>query len=306
MSEERKCKYPDWSRGEDEALLNVLKGTEVPRRMISGELTVQFGPGVLTIIKAIRTQFSKRGILIPSREGKSAVCEPNFGMQLQQPALDEQSLALYFARLAQFGLDPGISREDFIQKILGLLDELSRIKNASKAICLPILIPRMPEKDLGETTERLVSVVAAAYQQQFPGWLFTNYHQGQLAGKVVPFPGANYENLMSALKEAPVAGLYLPSSMLGFSLNAQREQVQSLSQRFTLTGTIEPAIGWVMYTGLMAASLRTPVYDCSAVQDGSSGRSFGFDADVGSASFFYERVSPASAYDDCSGGLLFR
>jgi predicted transcriptional regulator len=294
----------DALEGRQEALINKL-GEEVAVGLLEDRFAVRLEDNVVVIIEAILTRLTEKGILIPSRETRAKICDPNYSYQLQQLKLNREVLERGYARLAQLGLVPGMALDVFVAKALVLLRQLRKIKNADRAVCFPILIPQMDIKDLGETTELLVSTVATAYQQQFPGRLFTNHRKGSLAGRVVPFQGAGYDQLMADLRNGPVVGLWFPSSMLGFSLDAQQEQAEHLPSRFTLTGTIEAAIGWVMYTELVAANIRTPLYDCPAVRDGSSGQSFCFGADDDRARF-RGRIHPVAARGGCSGGLLFR
>lgn len=303
MVEERICKYRDWTRGDTEALLNGLGGgdevraEEIGRRIGSGDLKVVIEGKVVQVLPAVRTQFTKGGMFIRPREVRSVVCNPNLAYQLKQP---KWTLAERYGRSPQ----PGISYEEFGSRTRELLERFLTLKNADKVVALPILIPQMDIKDLGETTEGLVALAADAYQRQFPGRSFTNYRRGNLVGKISPFPGAGYEKLIEALQQRPVVGLWIPDAMLGYSLNAQREQGQHLPKGFTLTGTIEPVIGWIMYPDAVAHSIHTPLYDCPAVQEGTSGRSFVFYACDDSAHFGW-RIDPANTNGAYSGGLLF-
>ena len=297
-------KYPGITLGKIEALINCLNGMEVVDKLCSGELTVSFKGSALEIIEALKKLFDKNGRRIPENL-KAAVCDPNSGYFLKQPAID---YARSFSKgFEGTGLAANMAASDFEETAKQLIEGLKadeRTKKLLKGVYLPIIIPQTEIADLGEAVEEFVGMAEKSYRKEFKKRNFTNHRKNDLKGKVTVVAGSRYEKLIEKMQKESVVGIYFPNPLQGFSVDAQREQMAALPEGFSLSGPIDTAMGFAMYPELLGKDATTPVYDCSAVQWQSSGYSLNFGADDDDADFG-SGSNLSDADDYCSGGLLF-
>lgn len=257
----------------------------------------------IVVQQADKGLYDRNGRRIPPRGLVAAVCDPNRDYCVSQPQLD---YANRLTRLQQAGLTAGITAADFeahSSALLSAIGQDGQIKNLLKGVYLPIVIPQMVITNLGETTEKLVEAAGISYQREFTDRPFTNHRKGELAGQVSVVAGTRYEQLINQLAQGDVVGIYFPACLQGFSVDAQREQLTSLSPEFILSGCIDIPMGWAMYSDILGRDGNTPGYDGSAVQWRSSDFSLDFEASGGCA-YFGRRSNLGNAYDYYSGGLF--
>lgn len=223
-------KYPDWTSGQLDALLNML-GEETGRGLIAGELTVDLAGSTVVIKEAIKTFFDKHGRRIPPKGLVSAICDANRNFRLIQPEFVDWARRL--VSLEQAGLSVAMSASDFASHVHGLMAKVAQgeqNKNLLNGIHLPILIPQTEVKDLGKTTEAFVGAVEKSYRQKFPRRSFTNYRKRELAEQVTLVEGSRYEQLLERLAKEAVVALYLPNPLQGSPSKTPSKNINSLER----------------------------------------------------------------------------
>lgn len=298
-------KFKEINLGQIEAFVTKVGGLENFKKILSGELEFKISAKDAAVVAAIAKLFDKTGRRIKPKDLEASICDPNKDFYVEQPKID------YTDRLCRgfegTGLVPFMSLADFAGDADALINELKndeQYKNLLKGPYFPIIIPKSQLTDLGAMTEELVGAAEKAYKKQFPNRPFTNYRKGDLKGKVSIIPGSRYSQLFDKLKQESVVGIYFPTALQGYSVDAQREQMSTLPERFILSGPLDAAMAFTMYSDVLGRDGNTPLYDCSAVQWQSSEYSLHFsayddDAGFGSGSGL------SDAYGRCSGGLLF-
>ncbi len=290
--------------GQMAALIHKVGGLEVVHQILQGKVAI-------TIADVIRKFFDKNGRGIPENL-EASVCNPNSEYKLTQPeVLTNGYMAAAYERVEKFLSDPlgrGMLSYGSYQELVHMLIE--RLKadettaNLLKGVYLPIVIPQLVVEDYGDTLETVfISGVENSYKDQYPKRTFTNYRKGELAGNVSIVEGSRHDQLVTKMAEAPVVGIYFPNPMQGFSVNAQREFVQTLPEGFLLSSGFDTATAMLMYPGVLAESNKTPGYDCAAMQFKSPEQSLYFEATGGKLEFGRDDLGLARV--SSSGGLLF-
>lgn len=302
-------KYLDWTRGEDEALLNILGGPEVARKLLRGDLKFSISDEAVEIVPAIQKLFDKNGRRIKPKELKSAVCDPDKDYFVHQPSVSyKDRLCKGFTNT---GLNAFMSLADFSDKAEKLLNQLrssEQLKNLLKGPYLPIIIPKTHLTDLGAMTEDLVKAAGKSYQNHFTKLFgkrsFTNHRKSELEGQVTVVNGSRYERVVENIQKESMVGIYFPTVLQGFSVHADIKQMVSLPESLILSGPLDITMAFAMYPDVLGRYGYTPVYDCSAVNWRSSGYSLYFRSDEGVA-YFDGRVYLSLARGCYSGGMLF-
>ncbi|MBI5022778.1 MAG: hypothetical protein HZC05_01260 [Candidatus Magasanikbacteria bacterium] len=305
--EEIMGKYDEWSRGDDEALLNRL-GIETARRIASGELQVQIVNGVAVVKPALVTLFDKRGRRIPQMGLKRSVVDANRDFHLKQPKLDYGRLiALATERLQQGPIMSGAEFEARATAILTQVKADKKLANLLKSVHLPIVLPQMMVNDYGKVLDDVfLAAVERAYTAAFPGRPFNNYRKGDLAGndlagKVTIVPDTRHEQLIAKMAAGTVVGIYFPTALQGFSVPATREQMASLPDNVILSGGLDIATAMTMYPEVLARDWHTPGLDMAALQWSSADYSLFFRATDSDLNFSHRDLDVDGTY---SGGLL--
>ena len=296
-------KYSGWSFGDVEALINVV-GEENARALIAGDLVLQCNGQIVQIQEAIRALFDKNGRRIPPKGLVANVCDADRDFHLNQPKLD---YGLRLARFDQTGLVSFISAADFAARAEALITQLrenERTSNLLKGTYLPIVVPQTKVSDLGKSTEEFVTAAGDSYLRQFPDRAFNNYRKGELEKQVTIVLGSRYQQLTKSIEKESVVGIYFPSCLQGFSVEAQREQMHSIPEGFILSGPLDTAMGWMMYPDVLGRDYKTPGNDCSAVQWRSPGGSLDFGA-LDDCADFGDGSLLSFARSRYSGGLFF-
>jgi len=291
-------KYGKFTLGEIEALINIL-GEDVVYALLRGEIEFE-------IREVIRKLFDKNGRRIPPKGLKAAVCDPNKDFQLVQPGFGYEErlaqLVRYFPKGTEFP-----SAEEFKARSEALVDQLRSDKflaNLLSGVYLPICLPRIESGDYGRMLEEVfIASAERAYKAEFPDRAFNNYRKGELSGQVSIISGSRHEKLIAEMGKGPVVGIQF-FSLRGFSINASREQMESLPESCLLSGAIDFMTALAMYPDVLAGNWNTPGYLCSANSWRSGGYSLNAEAYDDSLGFdFAGHLAGAYAY--FSSGLLF-
>lgn len=292
-------KYSDWTRGQVEALINII-GEDNARSLLSGELSVSFEG----VVKAL---FDRHGRRIP--EGLSAnVCDADRKFRFDQPELTKQ---IHFhdrlERLHRYlSVNTNITSKELQKetgRLLRLICKDTLTANIASGVYLPVVCPKLITNDLGGELEYYLTAAGKSYADVFPKRKFYNHRKGTLDGAVSVIEGSRHGKLIDRMKEEAVIGLYFPNPLQGFSVNASREQEASLPEGFILSG-LDAVIAMVMYPDVLARDWSTPEFSLSTLSWQSAEYTL---------SFFWARddkldfgnMALAHAYDSHSGGLLF-
>ena len=289
------AKYSHWRDGQHEALINIL-GEDNALALLRGEKAVSFQD-----VKLLH--FDSNGRCIP-RNLTNKVCDPNTDFHLVQPKLD------YGVRLARIGecLHAGLmisaaEFEDRCQKLLERLGKDELCGNIVKAVHLPICIPQTQVTDYGEALNPFLLGVDCSYPQEFSGRTFNNYRKDDLAKKVKIVPGIRHDALVEKLAGGHAVGVYFPNPMQGFSVLAQREQIEVLPPWFWLSGGFDAVTAMVAYPDVLARDWSTPGLDFSALQWQGARGSLYFKAN--DAELKFDRGGNLGGADDYYSGGLF-
>jgi hypothetical protein len=292
-------KYADWTRGQVEALINII-GEENAKGLLAGDISAEFK-------EVVKKLFDKHNRRIP--EGLQArVCDANRNFRLNQPKLDaETDFANRILRLhGCLSIDTKITAEQLkaeTERLLAGVRENFQIANIANGVYLPVVLPKLVTDDLGAELELYLAGVNNSYTKTFGDRRFYNHRKGTLANEVSVVDGSRHDQLISRMKQAPVIGLHFPNPLQGFSINASREQMPTLPEGFILSGMDTP-IAMVIYPDILARDWNTPGLDLAALQWQSAVYSLCFKSYDGRLDFDGTGIL-AHADGDYSGGLLF-
>lgn len=297
-------KYSRYTLGQiAEAIPNMLGGEEVIDGLLEGRLKVERVDDTLVIKPAVRSLFDRHGRPIPP-DGLRVTFRNNFNFGLPQPSIN---YGYRIARLADVGLATSITGSSFESIVRLLLSQLQDNEQTAKSlngVWLPVVIPRTVFDDYGKVAERFISAAAFSYRQQFPRRTLINHLRGQLKEQIITKSGSrHYDELVTKVADNSVVGIYFPNPFHGFPIRSQLEQMNSLPKGFVLSGVIDTAIGWIMYSDFLGRDSRTPVYVCSANRWREDSL-LCFSASDTNASFS-QYLDSAVAVGRSSGGLLY-
>ena len=294
--------------GQLEAILNKIVKTaggdeKAIEQLLGGESEIQ-------LIKAVKKLFNQHGHRIPPQGMKAAHTDPNRSFNLIQPALETvDTLALRLVRSQEaFQPEPIMMAADFQGKVHELLAALradEQIANLTDSVCLPIILPQIEQKDFdyGRTLGQVFVVAAKkAYEKEFPGRPF-NYRQDDLAGHVTIID-ESHRRLVERLFQSHLIALYFPNPLQGFSVHAQREQMESLPTTLHLAGGLDILSAVTMYPDVLGRDSNTPGLDMAALEWRDAASSLNFEAHDGYAGFD-DRTHLGNAGGRYSGGLVF-
>jgi len=303
------AKFSDFTRGEEEALLNTIGGVDVARKIIDGELKFSITEDAAKIIVAVKKLFDKNGRRIVPRGLKAKVCDPDKNHHVEQPALHhkERIKERMSKGFEATGLIPNLSLDDFEARVDKLIltaryKTYSVYQNLFNGVYLPIIIPKTQLTDIGEMTEELVIAAGKSYKKHFAKRSF-DYCKGELKNQVSITNGSRYEILVERIKKESVVGIYFPTTLQGYSVNADIEQMSSLPEGIILSGPLDSAMAFAMYPDVLGRNSDALVYDCAAVNWQSSEYSLFFRVYDDGATFRYG-THLFNADSNFSGGLL--
>jgi len=270
FSANQPIKYGDRTIGQLEALENIL-GSGVVDGLLTGKLTVRVVGNEVVIEPAPVLIFDKHGRRIPPAGLLAKVCDANYGSAPTK--LGEVSCAARQERLKlAFGESVGlIATDDFerrIAELVGKINADATIKNVLNGSWYPICIPGglgITPENYGEKLDNVIVPAAkSAYERAFSERTFRNNLSGQLAGEVRIFKGSRHEKLLEAASKEPVVGIYFPTALQGYSINADREQMASLPEMFWLTGGLDALVAQIMYPNELLRDSKTLYYEMPA------------------------------------------
>lgn len=291
----------DWTAGDLNALVKNL-GNDVARKIQKGEsFSVQFK-------EIIQKLFDKNGRRIP-KDLSSSVCDPdkNFNLSMARPETikDFSNVLSGFTKLLGVK-DLGITAEEFkaeTERLLSLITGNDQIANIKNGTYLPLVLPKLESGDLGTALEQYLEIVGKSYKKAFRNRNFCNYRKGELSGVVKTVEGSRQDQLIEKMKQGPVVIIFFPNSLQGFSVDASREQMETLPEGFILSG-IETIIAMIMYSEVLARDYQTPGLDLAGLSWRSPAYSLHFKSGDDRLDFV-RRGSLSGAGDNYSSGLSF-
>jgi len=252
--------------------------------------------------------FDKNGRRI-SMNLQANICDPNKDFNLSMVKLetiqDYSNVLSDFAKLLGVK-NLGITAEEFkaeTERLLSLISDNDQIANIKNGTYLPLVLPKLKSGDLGTALEQYLEIVGKSYKKAFRNRNFCNYREGELKGMVKTVDGSRQDQLIEKMKQGPVVVIFFPNSLQGFSVNASREQMETLPEGFILSG-IEIIIAMIMYSEVLARDYQTPGLDLAGLSWQSPGYSLIFRAGGDELGFGY-RDSLSGADGDASSGLSF-
>ncbi|MBU4338077.1 hypothetical protein KKB43_01700 [Patescibacteria group bacterium] len=167
-------------------------------------------------------------------------------------------------------------------------------------------IPHIPEladsKQLGRIIITLLNAAKRAYENEFSSRKFLNHHASALNGEMHVNFGMRYKKLLTQIAQAPQAGILLPNSLQGYSIQADRAIISFFPDFIFLVG-IEHILAIIAFPDKLACGEDTPGLDMAALSGESVDSSFFFWADGYGIDFVCtQKLKEASSV--CSGGLL--
>lgn len=293
------AKYGEMTLGQIEALINILGGLEKVKAILRKEKEV-------VLKDSISILFDKHGRRIPPRTLRRAVTKADRRFLFYQHS--KLDLAERLNRLFEyFGCGAFITTEDFENRVEQILEGLRNDDNTlalTNGIYLPFALPQTMVGDYGKVLDEVyLPAVERSYKAQFPRRKFYNHRQGKLEGRVTIVDGSRHERLVEAMNQGVVVGVYFPNCLQGFSVDADREQMASLPDKFLLAGGFEACASMIAHPDILARDLHTPLLDLAAMRWQSAGYSLFFSAGDDNL-YFAERGSLGFADGGYAGGLV--
>ncbi|MFA6145822.1 MAG: hypothetical protein WC697_00635 [Patescibacteria group bacterium] len=294
-------KYGNWTMGETEALINILGGQRRALDILGGQLEVE-------VREASTKLFDKHGRCIP-RNLKSEVCDSDRNIRLNQPEIaTETDYANRILRLhSSMGIDTGITCFEFkreTERLLALIRDSIRTANIFNGVWFPIILPKWKgTRGLGTVLEsQYLKAVGKSYEKVFPKRTFCNCEKF-FVNKVFISSSSRHHCLIERMEREAVIGIYFPTALQGYSVDASQECIASLPEGFILSG-LDAIIAMIMYPDILARDENTPCLDLSALFWKDSDCSLFFKAHDDKLEFnssFRQRDAHARG----SSGLLF-
>ena len=172
--------------------------------------------------------------------------------QIEQPEIDYQAS---YQRLDQaFNIADKISVEQFEARVKAIVARLAKDDANSgilNGVMVPFILPQAHYEDIGSALESTyLPAVDQAFTAVFPKYSFTNHLSKSLVGQLSPTEGARHEQLIDAMNDDVVVGVYFPC-LMEYSVPAAVEQVSQLDETFLLAGGFDTAAAFVSAPGLL-------------------------------------------------------
>ncbi|MDD3102098.1 MAG: hypothetical protein PHE59_03065 [Patescibacteria group bacterium] len=248
--------------GETEALINILGGQRIALDILGGQLEVE-------VREASVKLFDKYGRHIP-HSLKSDVCDFDRNFRLNQPEIaTETDYANRILRLhSNLGINPNVTCFEFKQeteRLLRLIRNNIRTANIVNGAWLPIILPKWEgTRGLGTVLgEQYLKAIGKSYKKAFPGRTFCNCEKS-FVNKVFIASNSRHNCLIERMEQEAVIGIYFPTALQGFSIDASQECVAKLPKEFILSG-LDAIIAMIMYPDILARDKDTPCLDLSAL-----------------------------------------
>lgn len=293
------AKYGNLTLGHIEAVLNAVE----PRLndLLAGDVKLEFR-------QVLKDFFDRNGRRFPLNL-RAAVCDPNSNFKLARQEKVDFTARLYRLADALEMAVPisAVQFEDETGKLIELVKTVAggRCANVLKGVCLPAIVPLMPDADYGLALKDVyLKALQRAYKKAYPDRAFVNHQRGELANQVKIAADTRHDQFMAKAKQGWQVILFFPNPLQGFSVLAQREQLAELPEEFSLAGGIDGLPAWTMWVDVLARDYQTPGLDFSALQWQASACSLYVNARDGSADFD-SRGNLGHARGHYSGGLSF-
>lgn len=258
-----------------------------------------------------RALFDKNGRRIPPKDLRSSVCGPDTSFRLGQCEISYnerlERLVRFFPQGIKF-----VPVEEFQDRSEALLEQLRQdelLSNLLNGEYFPICLPHFKIADYGKDLEEVfLKAVENSYADYHTAprlsRKFYNLQEGE-RNKVYIVEGSRHDHLIARMADKPVVGIqFFP--LEGFSINADREQMDSLPESLILSGAIDIATAITAYPGSTRNWVKPGYgYECAANYGRSvSDDSFCFWARTDVLTFLGARHIDYAG-DNGSGGLLF-
>lgn len=197
-----------------------------------------------TMPEIAESRFDDAGRCLPTAT-RSAVNRRSRGyFACRQPELDYPAM---HARLASH-LGIALSAGEFAERAQAIragLESDPKNRGILNGVAVPFVLPRMAKGDIGTLLEqRFLPAVAAAFDDRFPDYRFTNHHKTGLVGKLDVLAGSRHQRLLDALAERERVGVYFPC-LSEYSIPAAVEQLAALPEQFLLAGGFDTSAALV-------------------------------------------------------------
>lgn len=298
------------------AILSKWKNPQVSGQVAKSQLGIEPEGGKMGPKDIPYPSFDKNSRRIPPKGLQARVCDPNRAFYLKHPQLDEAAYRSFRAEsvdaykdilpqkhLKKLSKITGEEIKEKVERLVSLIENNSQIANLVKGtgVWLPTILPPLVKKDLGREVDMYLEAVAKSYTKVFSDRRFFN-HCGILENKLSIAEGSNHEQLIERMKEGPVIGIRFPNPLQGYSVDADREQMATLSGTGLILSGIDTLAAMVTHTRTLARGWYTPGLDLAAL--GFAGSSLGFKA-FNDGLCFGSTDYLACVDGRDSGGLLF-
>jgi hypothetical protein len=162
-----------------------------------------------------------------------------------------------------------LSDKEFVAQIAALvklIEEDERLSNVLNGPCYPIRLPMIRFEDEGTfLNKKLLPLLAAIYEDRFPGRSFDNYCKDDEPG-LVTVAHPSYQLLLDAIgSESRAAIMSFP--LQGYPVIGQREQMESLPQNtcnISLAGPVDMVLTAATHVEEILKDGSTLGCECSA------------------------------------------
>lgn len=222
------------------------------------------------LVQAAKMLFDRNGRRIPPYHLEGNICDPDSSFKLNR--LEQLDYLSIWEKIRNFFPQIQlISADKFAVRCVELLGQLrgnDLTANILNGVCLPICIPRMKIKDYSKVMEDIfLPAVKDSYESKFTDRQFFNLPVLQDTKLEISIAEeSRHQLLIDRLARGPVAGLYFPNPLQGFSGIASREQIRFLPEGFCLTGGVDTATALVAYPNVLARDYQTPALDMAALK----------------------------------------
>jgi hypothetical protein len=256
---------------------------------------------------AVAPLFDVSGRRIPPQAMDAAVNPACDRYGLAQPPTDH---SVIHSRISEH--IPGAGRlplAEFEGQATALLQNL-RKTDATRGVAsgthVPFMLPQGRVTDIGQALEDLyLPALGRSWKARYPKYDFKNEIKGGLAGKLSVAAGSRYEQLLQAMADGPVVGIYFPLALAGYSVDAALRQMSDLPGGVVLSGPLDVAAALVGTPELiMKEDGYPPQLDLSAVDTPAPRYGYHF-APYGYNLTFNGRYHNGLASDYCSSGLTW-
>ncbi len=110
------------------------------------------------------------------------------------------------------------------------------LKQITNGIGVPFFLPQLDVRKHSILPQTYLEALHNACKDGFPKHQFSNQYNDKLYGSVNYVSGSRYEMLLEAMAQGDVVGIYFPTCLQGYSVDAAREQLFYLPEKFILAG----------------------------------------------------------------------